>query len=194
MVLSKFTVLKTVILPFISKKRKLLLGIAAILLLIIVGEIFLRARFSGNKEAAKTLSTNVNKSYEFTALDNLGKKTTGKIKLKVTTAEKTNQVLVKDQVYTAKNNKLFLIVNLELRDDATTSLNILPGDLVRLAVNGDEDTKFAPDLHNNLVLVAAISTRLERVGFVIPQEAKDFKLFVGELEGKKETVAISFPS
>src|SRR3989338_5640105 len=194
MVLSKFTVLKTVILPFISKKRKLLLVIAAILLLIIVGEIFLRARFSGNKEAAKTLSTNVNKSYEFTALDNLGKKTTGKIKLKVTTAEKTNQVLVKDQVYTAKNNKLFLIVNLELRDDATTSLNILPGDVIRLSLDNDKETRYAPDLHNNLVPVAAISTKVDRIGFVIPDTAQKFYLFIGEIEGEKQEVSLDFPS
>jgi hypothetical protein len=101
---------------------------------------------------------------------------------------------VKDQTFTAKNNKTFLIINLELRNDEASVQNIIPGDLVRLAIAGSDDTRFAPDLHNSLVGIAAISTKSDRVGFVIPQEAKNFKLYVGELEGKKEEVKVDFPS
>jgi hypothetical protein len=112
----------------------------------------------------------------------------------VATAEKTNKVLVNDKSFTATNNKMFLIVNLELKNEATLAYNILPGDLVRLAYSGNDDDKFAPDLHNNLILVSAISTKLDRVGFVVPEEVNDFKLFVGEIEGKKETVEMHFPA
>lgn len=136
----------------------------------------------------------VQKSYEFPGLTNQAKATENKLKMKIATAEKTSQVIVKDQIFTAKNNKMFLILNLELKNDITTPLNIAPGDLIRLEYIGETENKYAPDLHNNLVLVSAISTRNDRIGFVIPSEKKDFILYVGELEGNKEPVEIHFPS
>ena len=114
--------------------------------------------------------------------------------MKIDRIEKTNQVFVSDKTVTAKNNKKFLIVQLELKNDATQTTNLLPGDLIRLTIGGDEDNKFAPDLHNNLVPIAAISTKIDRVGFVIPEMAREFKLYVGEIEGKKEAISVNFPS
>ena len=179
---------------FISKRKKLIIGLF-VLLIIFVGVGWVRGRKPIVKqEAAKTITTSVDKNFDFPALNNQGKSIYNtKIKLKITNMEKTNQVMVKDQTYTAKNNKLFLIVNVEMKNDASQAVNILPGDLIRLSYN-EEDNKFAPDLHNNLVSIAAISTRIDRVGFVIPADIKEFKLYVGELEGKKETVKVAFPS
>jgi len=175
-----------------SKKRVVILLILVLLVFGFIGyRQSLRAR-SGS--SAKAVTVQVDKSFTFNAVSNQGKHTGAKIKFRIVDAQKTNEVLVKDQSYTAKNNKTFLIVNLELRNDETTPQNLIPGDLVRLAIAGNEDTRYAPDLHNTLVGIAAISTKTDRVGFVIPQEAKSFKLFVGELEGKKEEVKVDFPS
>ncbi|MBI4990728.1 hypothetical protein HZB96_01385 [Candidatus Gottesmanbacteria bacterium] len=195
-VLPKLKNLKDRILDILSAKKKLLFGVILIaVVLSILGSNFLRQNPSGGKSAAKTVSSNIGKSFDFPALNNSGKLAgNNKIRLTIASAEKTNQVLVNDKVYTAKNNKLFLIVNLEFKNDISQPLNILPGDLIRLSYNGDESNKFAPDLHNNLVPVAAISTKLDRVGFVITENAKDFKLYIGELEGKKEVIQIAFPS
>jgi hypothetical protein len=164
-----------------------------------IGALLLRISFfktkpvSGiNKVVSKNIS--VDRSFNFSAFNNQGKQATSKIKLKIASVDKTNTVLVKDQSYTAKNNKTFLIVNLELKNDASSPLNIIPGDLVRIAINNDEESKFAPDLHNNTVTVAGISTKLDRLGFVIPEETKNIKIYVGELDGKKEEINISFPS
>lgn len=177
---------------FILSRKKLFIGLAVVLL-IAVGWLGIRARRAGTVQA-KAISVDLKKSYQFSALTNQGKTANDKIKFTLVNAQKTDQVSVQDKTFTAKNNKLFLIVNLELKNDATQSLNIMPGDLIRLSYNGDDSNMFAPDLHNNLVLVAAISTKLDRVGFVIPDDAKNFKLTVGELDGKKDTVSFNFPS
>ncbi len=187
--------IKKKILNIVLKKIKLLLSVLAILLIVTILIFQRNAKSASSKTTpVKTITVTVDKSFEFPALNNQGKATKEKIKFTIANAEKTNQVTVKDQVFTAKNNKLFLIINLEYKNDTTTSLNIFPGDLIRLTYDGKDENKFAPDLHNNLVPISAISTKLDRIGFVVPDSIKDFKLFIGELEGKKETVEINFPS
>lgn len=178
----------------VSRKQKIVI---AIIVLILAGFLLssnLRKASVTGAQTNKSLTTNIDKSFDFQALNNQGKPLLTKIKMKITKSEKTNQVLVKDQTFTAKNNKVFLILNLELKNDAAQPVNILPGDLVRLTFNGDEENKYAPDLHNNLVPVSAISTKIDRLGFVVPEEAKDFKIYIGELEGKKEVLTVNFPS
>jgi hypothetical protein len=194
-VIPKVQDFKKRIVESVTKRKKLFLGLMIVIIILVAVSFGGKRKNSASAGNAKIITAKVEKSFDFAALNNQGKAVfNNKIKLKIVSVEKTNQVLVKDQVYTAKNNKLFLIVNLELKNDATAAYNILPGDLVRLAYNQDEDNKYAPDLHNNMVNVAAISTKTDRIGFVIPDNAKDYKLIVGELEGKKETVMVNFPS
>lgn len=182
------------VLNTLKRRKKLVITIVAVILVVFAFRIFLARRYSPSTPKPQVVAVSIDKIFDFPALNNLGKPTGNKIRLKIAQVEKSNQVIVKDQTFTAKNNKLFLIVNLELKNDATTPLNILPGDLIRLTYNNDENNKYAPDLHNNLVLISAISTKLDRVGFVIPDNAHNFKLEVGELEGKKESVAVEISS
>ncbi|OGG17223.1 hypothetical protein A3D78_07065 [Candidatus Gottesmanbacteria bacterium RIFCSPHIGHO2_02_FULL_39_14] len=178
---------------YITRKKRFLI----ILVVVLVAFTYLNLsskKTSGSSNGAKTVTSSVDKSFEFPALDNQGKPLKNIIKFKIYSVEKTNQVLVKDQIFTAKNNKLFLIVNLELKNDATVPVNILPGDVIRLSLDNDKETRYAPDLHNNLVPVAAISTKVDRIGFVIPDTAQKFYLFIGEIEGEKQEVSLDFPS
>jgi len=176
-----------------SNKKRLIVGVVVAIVAFSVVSSNLRKNSAG-ASSAKTVTTSVEKSFEFVGLNNAGKAQAQKIKLTIANVEKTNQVQVKEQVFEAKNKKLFMIVNLEMKNDATVALNLIPGDLIRMSVAGDTENKFAPDLHNNLVPIAPISTRIDRVGFVIPQEAKSFTLYIGELEGKKEEVTVEFAS
>ena len=178
---------------YINRKKKFLI-VAAV---VIIAFVYLNSpakKTSGSTNGAKTVTLDVNKNFDFPALNNQGKEVANKIKFNINGVEKTNQVLVKDQIFTAKNNKLFLIVNLDLKNDATIPLNLLPGDLVRLSIESNKDTRYAPDLHNNLVPVAAISTRIDRLGFVIPDNSKNFTLYIGEIEGNKQEISLNFPS
>jgi hypothetical protein len=184
--------IKQSLLSRLLQKKKLV--IAAIIILIAFFALNIKVGKKTEPVVAKSINVTVDRSFTMTALSNQGKPTGSKARLKIASAEKTDQVMVKDQVFTAKNHKLFLILNLELKNDETSPVNLIPGDLMRLTISGDEENKFAPDLHNNLVLISAISTKTDRIGFVIPDNARTFKLYVGELEGKKETVTIGFPS
>src|SRR3989344_931791 len=178
---------------YLKRKKRFLIGI--IVVLVIFGYLNISSRkTSGSTNGAKTVTVNIDRNFEFPALNNQGKQVTDNIKFRIKGVEKTNQVLVKDQIFTAKNNKLFLIVNIDLRNDATFPLNILPGDLVRLSIENNKDTRYAPDLHNNLVSVAAISTKIDRVGFVIPDTSKNFVLYIGQIEGDKQEISLNFPS
>lgn len=189
-----------------NKRKKSKLGKILkilVILLVVVGILFflqknLNKRMSGKttlQQASALPVTSqilpINKKFTFPGLDEAGKKK-GKLDLNITTVEKTNQVIVQEKTYTAKNGKIFLIINLELKNESTSRLNIFPGDLIRLVVNGVEDKKLAPDLHNNYVNVAPLSTKIERVGFVIDSQAQGLKLQVGELEEDKEVIEVKF--
>ena len=176
-----------------ANKKRLIVGIIVAIVAFSIISSNLRNK-SARGSNAKIVTTQVNKSFDFVGLNNAGKAQAQIIKLTVTGVDKTNQVQVKEQIFEAKNQKLFMIVNLELKNDATVALNLIPGDLIRMSIDGDGENKFAPDLHNNLVPIAPISTRIDRVGFVIPQEANKFTLFIGELEGAKEEVQVQFAS
>jgi hypothetical protein len=178
----------------LAKRKKLAIGLVAVVLVFSVYRVIAVRGKTQNAVQVKSVTTEINKSFDFSALNNSGKATNTKISMKILSAEKTNQVQVKEQIFAAKNNKMFLIVNLELKNDSTTSQNLSTGDLVRLTISGNEDSKYAPDLHNNLVPISPISTKPDRIGFVIPQEAREFKLYLGEIEGKKDVISITFPS
>lgn len=181
--------------PLMEGKAKIVILVASFSILFILGARMLPGKKTADQTlGAKSNSVSVNRNFDFNAYTAQGRLAPIKMKVSISSAEKTNQVLVKDQTFTAKNNKLFLIVNIELKNDSTQVLNITPGDLFRLAYAENLDTKYAPDLHNNVVPVAPISTRPDRLGFVVPQDGKDFKLYVGELEGKKEEIALKFGS
>ena len=148
---------------------------------------------TSSEQAFQHRTLNLDRVFEFKGLDDRGRKRTD-IEVKITEVEITDQVVVQDKTYTAQNEKQFLIVNLELKNDATTGLNIFPGDLLRLIVDDNEEKKYAPDLHNNFVLISPISTKVDRVGFVLNEEFSNLKLQIGELEGKKEVIEINFPT
>jgi len=177
-----------------SAKKNIIFVLAVIIAGLAIYSFVNKKKIPAQASQPKTTVVSVDKSYNFSALNNQGKSNSGKIKLTMSKIEKTNQVLVNSKVYPAVNDKMFLIVNLELKNDSTQTLNIVPGDLVRLMIGSDKDNKFAPDLHNNVVPVAPISTKLDRIGFVIPIADKNFTLYIGELEGKKDEIPIVFPN
>lgn len=146
-----------------------------------------------NESLAQNQAVKINKEFEFPGLDETGR-AKGKIGLKVTEIEKTNQVVVQEKTYTAQADKVFLIVNLELKNEDSKGLNIYPGDLTRLIVDDNDEKMFAPDLHNNYVLVAPISTKTDRVGFIVNKDFKSLSLQIGEVEKDKEFIEIKFPT
>lgn len=110
----------------------------------------------------------------------------GEISLSVVSAERTNEVMVKNNPIRANKDRFFLIINLELKNESTQKVGVVSSDLVRLNV-GKNGTKLAPDLHNKLVLVSPVSTKSDKVGFVVVgQSGIPLSLELGEFYKNKE--------
>lgn len=127
----------------------------------------------------------VDKTLEVPALNSKGKYE-GEISLRVVSAEKTNEVLVQNKPIRAKPDRFFLIVNLELENKSIDKLGLVSSDLARLVV-GENGRKIAPDLHNRQVLIAPVSVKTDKVGFVVigPQNVP-LALELGEFYKTKE--------
>lgn len=64
-------------------------------------------------------------------------------------------------------------------------------DYVRLIIDGNQEEKLAPDIHNDPVEIQAISTKQTRLGFAIDDNDKSLALQVGEIDGEKEVIELN---
>ena len=187
---------------FSSKSsRKLILPGALIVIVLLVIIMFalrksgqtssLLPTNSGDKvtvDKAKSTQT-LDKEYAFSLKDANGKEVS-KIKYKITTVEKRDEIIVKGQKATLVDGRTFLVINLRITNNYDKPLQINARDYLRLIINNNTD-KLAPDIHNDPVDVQPLSTKETRVAFPIDDKTKSLVLQVGELVGKKETVTLS---
>ena len=138
------------------------------------------------EKAKPSAETEIGKDFEF-PIKKWGKEN---FKIKLVKAVKVKIVTSKGQPITANKGKDFLLVYLEIENNQETPIVIDSQNYFRLQDN--EGKKFAPDLLNGPIKIAAISTRKDQVGFIIPEAQKEFKLLVGEIEGKKEEIVFNF--
>lgn len=139
---------------------------------------------------AKPLSQEtLNKDFDFPLKDANGK-TLSKFQYEIQSAELDNQIIIKGQVATAVQGRVFLILNLKITNNFDKDVQLNTKDYVRLIVNNSSD-KLAADIHNDPVDVQAISTKFTRIGFPIDAAAKNLKLEVGEIDGSKQTIQLN---
>jgi len=174
------------------KKRGLLifLIIAVILVGVVSGAKNLNAK---SKVSGVSVSgVDINRSFEFPLIKTKkADENTLKIKYTITKVEKTKTIVIKGQTATSVAGRTFLIVNLKLENPSNNSISIKTRDFIRLLPEGSQD-RLAPDIHNDPTEIQAISTKITRVGFPVDDNTKNFKLFVGEIEGNKEEISINF--
>ncbi len=103
----------------------------------------------------------------------------------------TNQIIIKGQRATAVVGRQFLIINLKLVNDSNKSLFLNTRNYVRVQPQGSSD-KLAPEIHNDTVEIQPSSTKITRIGLPVNKEVNEFTIFIGELEGDKEEIAIKF--
>jgi|SRR5579885_2350837 len=131
----------------------------------------------------------VNKSFTFPLRDTTGKEVS-KIQYVLQSAEIDNQIILKGQKATAVAGKEFLIINLQITNNYTKSIDLNTRDYVRLSVNNSSE-RLAPDIYNDPVEVQAISTKLTRLGFAINTSDRNLVLHVGEITGPKQDVKLT---
>ena len=186
--------------PMGRRNKLIAVGILLLLLISGAGYKYFRSRLNvlrpstqsnSNQPTSKTSNLGemvLNRSYTFSGKNAQGV-TSGEVKFTITKVEKAKEVLVQGRPANAKGDKAFLVLNIEIENAAVVKAYITPVDLLRLI--GDDGKKFAPDIHSDVVEVQPISTKITRVGFVIFEKQKDFKIQVGELNGEKEVIDVS---
>lgn len=108
----------------------------------------------------------------------------------IESAQLQDEIILKGQVASAIKGKTFLILNLKIRNNNKVAFEINTRDFIRLTVNNTND-KLAADIHNDPVLVQAISTKPTRLGFPIKDTDKQLTLYIGEIQGEKQTINLN---
>lgn len=140
--------------------------------------------------APDALTTPVEREFSFQVYDK-DKKLSDEVKYTITTVQLTKTIIIKGQRATAVKGRTFLILNLKLVNEFDKSLFLNSRNYVRIQPMGTQDN-LAPEIHNDTVEVQPLSTKLTRIGLPVDEGIKEFKLFVGELEGEKEEIQIKF--
>src|SRR3989344_7194745 len=117
-----------------------------------------------------------------------GTETPDKLIINLTTADLSKKILIQGKPATSRDTKTFILINFEVENSTSNQLTVRPVDFIRLTDN--ENRTFAPDVHNNDVVVEPISIKKTRVGFVVDENQKEFKFLVGEINGEKKEVIV----
>ena len=147
---------------------------------------------SSSEQAAPPYATRtIDKEYSFPLRNEKGDKV-AEFKYVVQSAELTREIIVKGQKGSAVQGRAFLVLNLKLNNDSKQKIQVATRDYIRVFVNGNEAEPLAPDIHNDPVEVQPISTKFTRIGFAINDTDTNLKLQIGEIEGEKQYVDLTF--
>lgn len=134
-------------------------------------------------------TTTVERSFKLPALT-VGTKEEEEVTFTIVSAELKDEIKVQGTPKKATKDKIFLLLRLEIENETTKRLSLVPSDFIRLV--DEEGKKFAPDFHNATIIVDPLSVRKDLVSFIVDGKARNFKLLVGELEEEKEEVLVGF--
>lgn len=178
---------------FVPRNKKFYIGLIVVLVLFLLARsISSPSNSSGKIQVSPASETqSINKEFSFPLTNSEGEEIS-KIKFNLQDAELRDQIIVKGQRATAVEGRTFLILNLKITNDYDKSLEIDTRDYIRLSINGNEEEWIAPDIHNDPVEVQAQATKYTRVGFPINVSDESLKIRVGEIDGKKDTLDLSF--
>lgn len=141
------------------------------------------------KDALST--TQLNQEFKFPLKDEKDQ-TIGEIKYVIESAELRDEIVIKGKKAYAVDGKVFLILNLKISNESNQNISMNTKDYARLFVNGNEAEPLSPSIHNDPVVVDAISVKPTRIGFSLNKSDKDLKVKIGEIKGEKTTIDIKF--
>jgi hypothetical protein len=132
----------------------------------------------------------IGKAYQVTARTKSGKLTDGEFKITITNAHYSDSLLVQGKTARPVKGKRFLVVEMEIENPYKVPLYAFPVDIFRFI--REDETKFAPSVHQGAVEIRPQATKKSNVAFVIEPGDKEFKIEVGDLNKDKEVLEIRF--
>lgn len=138
------------------------------------------------QKAKPTAEAKVEKGFDF-AIKKGGK---DNFRIRIDKATLVKLVTSKGKPIIARDGESFLLVYLEIENNLQTPLLVNSQNYFRLI--NENDKRFASDFYNGATQVSAIATKKDQIGFVVKEGLKEYKLQVGEIDGKKEVVIIKF--
>lgn len=186
---------------FYSKKnfkiwKSVVIIIAAILLIYGGAKIVKSLNLGNNSVAGEKIdvlparaSQDINKEFTFPLKNNDGEEVSS-IRMTIDKVELRDQIIISGKPATSVKGRVFLIINLKIKNEFNQTININTRDYIRLSVNNNGEEWLAPNIHNDPVEVQAISTKPTRLGFAINESDKNLELMVGEINGDKEKISL----
>jgi hypothetical protein len=182
------------------KRKKIVLPVIVVTLSFAIGY------FLGNRNANlsnKTQSSNknqtdpvlaeteVNKSFDFPVFDDSGEENSdNKISLSIVVAKKVSYVTSQNETINAPSGKSILILSLEIQNTQPQTVQMSTQNLVRLVIDGKN---YPPDFYNDQIEVPPVAVKKDELGFVVPENQKQFTLSVGQVDDEnKQQVEINF--
>ncbi len=165
----------------------------AILLLVAVFLFgFSKTRADKNTDQTGMVGTpiTINRSMDLRAKNADGDTLVQTVNVAVTSAQLQERVLVRGNWIKAREGKLFLILNLDIKNDINATLYAVSQDWVRLIEH--DDKKKAPTAHQGMVEIRPLSTKETNVGFIVDEGQKQFLLEIGSTDGIGELIEIKF--
>lgn len=174
-----------------AKRKLILIAIPVVILIAGIG-LYKAKHYTPSSASAQSQSNsksqNLDQSFNF-PIYSQGQKTENGLELKVTTIERSDQVVVNGKTATSKEGKDFLIINIEIKNPTNDKLNVHPVDFFRLV--DDSGNHFAADVYNDPVVSEPIAIKKTRIGYVVDKSQSNFKFEVGEINGEKQTVEVN---
>ena len=187
------------VIAFLRRRPKMAIGVGLGLLVIIAVLTFfpginpdsaVRKVAGSQTDFAAEKQVAIGSRFEVPIRKEDGTETPDKLIINLTTAEASKRILIQGKPATSRDTKTFILINFEVENSTSNQLTVRPVDFIRLT--DTEGRTFAPDVHNNDVVVEPISIKKTRVGFVVDENQKEFKFLVGEINGEKKEVIVRF--
>lgn len=157
---------------------------------LLLGFSLFKTRSSKPKQfipSEKTVS--LEKKWNFNAFDRSGKTLKTTVSLSLVSSQKTNQIFVRNKPVRTTPDKAFLVLNLELENKNPERLYFYTSDYVRFVAEGK---KLEADFKNPRLEIAPLSTKKDKLAFLVENKENRFQIQIGELAGLPETIEISF--
>ena len=176
---------------FPTQRKPVLLIILIVVL--VLGFFFFKKRVwtpkSGQFQLIKK-AVSLDRKWDFFASDRNGTPLETKITFSLISAEKTNQIYVKNKPIRTTPDKGFLVLSLELENTTGERVYFYSSDYIRLL--GPEGKKFEADFRNPRFEIAPFSTKKDKLAFLVNAKEKNFQIQIGEITGTIETISINF--